>query len=237
MLTSAFGQIEVRQVLRRYRTYGFYPPAADLSSRRNKGTLRMLVKKSVAAFTMVACVVLGMTSAARATIVDANDEWQMRLDVGQTFTCIAQFIPDGPNIPDSLTFPKVPEWYDWYVDITGWEMALSADNKTAYLHGPAITNNSGSLLHVFDYILYYQWDSNDVVDQPVYLDVVVFNGQDILVDNSYRGTPQGPHDPPGDVTWREQFNPTSPPYENPVPEPVTFVILGLGTLFLKRRRR
>jgi hypothetical protein len=202
----------------------------------------MLVKKSVAAFTMVACAILVMTSAARATIVDANEEWLFKLYPGETVTSVVSFIPEVPGVMDTLLFPDGPDWtlsYPFDYVSFGWDTAISADNGTAYLYGPAITNDTGSVRNLFSYTLYYQWDDTDPnynANYPVYIDIVVFNDQEVVRDGSLRGFPNGPWDDPCDVTWREQYYPESPPYENPVPEPVTFGIFGLGALFLRRKR-
>jgi hypothetical protein len=183
-----------------------------------------------------------MPGAARATIVDVNEEWLFKLYPGQTVTAVVSFIPEVPGVMDTLMFPQEPEWtlsfpFD-YVGL-GWETAVTEDNKTAYLHGSAITNDTNDVKQLFSYSLFYRWDDTDPnydADYPVYVDVAVFNDQELVSDGAIRGLPGGPWDDPCDVTWREQFYPESDPYVNPIPEGATVAILGLGTLFLRRRR-
>jgi hypothetical protein len=202
-----------------------------LLSRRRK------MKKSVTTYTLVLLVCLGLTLSAQATPVDANEGWVMKLQPGESFTCIAQFIPDTPNVPDSLIFPQAPDWVELFVpEALSWDTALTDGGKTAYLYGPAITNNTAIKIPIFSYKLYYRWDDEDPdydENYPLYLDVVVFNNQEIVTDFALRGIPGGPWDNPYEETWREQYG--GPPYENPVPEPMTICLLGLGAAFLRKR--
>ena len=197
------------------------------------------MKKSVMTYALVLLVCLWLTSAARATIVDANESWTMKLQPGETFTAIAHFIPDVPGVPDSLIFPDTSDWIELFdPGALTWDVGLADEGKTAYLYGPAITNDTDSDLPIFSYKLYYQWDDEDVVDYPVYLDVVVFNDLEIVRDFALRGLPHGPWDEPNEDTWKEQHDPESDPYINPIPEPMTICLLGLGTaLLIKKRRR
>lgn len=162
----------------------------------------------------------------------------MKLQPGETFTAIAHFIPDVPDVMDSLIFPQAPDWVDLYVPgALNWVTALADAGETAYLYGPAITNDGPNSISVFSYTLYCQWDDEDPnydPDYPVYLDVVVFNGQEIVRDFALRGVPSGPWDPVNPTTWREQYG--GDPYENPIPEPVMICLLGFGSAFLRKRR-
>ena len=190
-------------------------------------------------YTLVLLVCLGLTLSAQAAIVDANDEWGMVLQAGESFTCLAHFIPDIPNVSSSLIFAQPPEWTDTYWfdwEAAGWDVALADGNKTAYLFGPEITNSGPNPLDIFSYKLYYQWDDEGLdfdPNYPIYLDWVAFNGPTIIGDNSYRRTAAGVWEK-YDVTWREQYG--GSPYENPVPEPMTICLLGFGTAFLRKRR-
>jgi hypothetical protein len=184
---------------------------------------------------LIFCVVLvmffGPASSAWATIVDVNQEWVMGMDPGISITCVSYFIPDAPNVPSSLIFTQPPEWtntvsFDYITE--GWDTALTDANKTVYLFGPEITNSGAGYLSIFSYRLYYQWDDEDVVDYPVYLDIVVFNDDEVVYDSSRWGTPGSSYE------WSEDT--LDGPYENPLPEPMTICILGLGTVFLIKRR-
>lgn len=200
------------------------------------------MKKSVITCALVLLVCLGLTSSAQAAIVDGNDEWKQPLEPNQTITCVAHFIPDIPTVvPDDLVFTKAPEWTDTYpFDYigAGWDTVMSEDGKVAYLYGPAITNDTLLSWDLFSYHLFYQWDDEDLYydkDNPVWVDIAVYNGEELFVDGSVRGIPGGPWDDVYDETWKEQYDPGSDPYENPVPEPVTICLLGLGSAFLRRR--
>ncbi len=199
------------------------------------------MNKSAMTCALVLLVCLWLTSAARATIVDANESWTMKLQPGETFTAIAHFIPDVPGVPDSLIFPDTPDWIELFdPGALAWDVALADEGKTAYLYGPAITNVELSEIPIFSYMLYSQWDDEDPdfdENYPVYLDVVVFNDLEIVRDFALRGLPHGPWDTVNEDTWKEQYDPESNPYINPIPEPMTICLLGLGTALLRKKRR
>jgi len=217
---------------------------AVLSNCRLLGRKREM-KKSVITCALVLLVCLGLASSAQATIVDGNEEWAGMLDPGESFTGIVHFIPDAPNVPDSLIFGQAPEWtstywFDWETE--GWDTVLADEGKTAYLYGPRLTNDTSSAVNVFSFRLFYQWDTDAIgfdSNYPVYQDVAIFDDLTLTYDCGWRGIP-GDSDSweklSDDVTWREQDDPGSDPYENPVPEPVTICLLGLGSAFLRRKR-
>jgi hypothetical protein len=196
------------------------------------------MRKSVITYATALLVYLGLTLSAYATPVDANDEWGMVLQPGESFTCLAHFIPDIPGVvPESLIFTQPPEWTNTYYfdyEAYGWDTVLTDGGKTAYLFGPRITNNGSEPNYPFSYKLYYQWDDEGLdfdPNYPIYLDWVAFDGPTTIGDNSYRRTAAGVWEK-YDVTWREQYG--GPPYENPVPEPMTVCILSLGAAFCRK---
>jgi hypothetical protein len=204
-------------------------------------------------FMVCACVVLiclGLTLAVRAVTVTSSEGWYVSLgpsgSLTDSFTCIAYFIPDVPDIPVTLKFEseKPPAQTGdylgggWWEDI-GWESTLSDDGKIAYMHGPRQTNSDPSWVKWFSYYLYYEWDDEDEnydPDYPVYQDVAIFDGQTLVWDESWRGTPGDGWYGPDDDTWKEKAYPGSDPYENPVPGPATIALFGLGAALLRKRR-
>jgi len=188
------------------------------------------MKRSVTTYILVLLVCFGLTSSAGATTVDANQEWVMGIDSNISITCVSYFIPDVPNVPDSLIFAQLPEWtntvpFDY--NSAGWDTLLIDGDKTAYLFGPELTNSGPGFLNLFSYKLYYQWDDEDVVDYPVYLDVVVFDNDEVVYDSSRWGEP-------GSYEGGEDL--LDGPY-NPIPEPMTICLLGFGTALLRKKRR
>ncbi|MHC4571649.1 MAG: hypothetical protein ACYS0C_06195 [Planctomycetota bacterium] len=201
------------------------------------------MKKSVMTCASLLLVCLWLTSSAQATLIQGDDDWKQPLEAGQTVTCVAHFIPDVPAIvPDSLIFVQAPEWtLTWPFDYAtyGWDTAISEDGKAAYLYGPALTNDTLQAWQLFSYSLFYQWDDEDPhynENNPVWVDVAVFSGQELFEDGAVRGIPGGPWDHYYSDTWRETYVSGSDPYENPIPEPVTICLLGLGVAFLRKRR-
>ncbi len=191
---------------------------------------------------LVSLVCLWLTSAARATIVDANDEWGIVLYSDESLTAIAHYVWG------SVEFTAVPVWtttieFD-YVN-AGWSTALSPDNKIAYMYGPTI--NGGPDPELFSYNLFYQWDPcapDFEPDYPVYIDTAVFDGPFGSPPTNYWGVRFTPGDPdPSSREYREEpYYKDEPGYEegfydNPIPEPMTICLLGLGTVLLRKKRK
>ena len=202
---------------------------------------RSTMKKSVITCALVLLVCLGLTSSAQATIVDANEEWGTKLDSWESITCIAHYIPNTLDVPESLVFQWAPEPTSTYSsgDWTGWETAISLDQKMVYLYGPRQTNITDfNNVEWFSYNLFFSWDDGDPnLDPvyPVYLDTALFDGGFGVSAHSawfWKGEPGG---------WPDSWVGSADPYyqggyTNPAPEPVTICLLGLGSAFLRRRR-
>lgn len=203
------------------------------------------MKKSVTTYTLVLLMCFGLASSARAEIVDGNDAWDIRLNSGQSITCIAHYVWSSVEFSDVpiqiIGLPGYEAGEPWG-DI-GWQAALSSDNKIAYMYGPQITNTTVyDNLKWFAYTLFYQWD--DAVedpDWPVYVDTALYDGPIGSAPTDYwgwRGTPGIPS------SWQYQDEPyykdepgyTEDFFDNPAPEPMTICLLGLGTAFLRKRR-
>jgi hypothetical protein len=175
--------------------------------------------------------------------VDANEEWGVLLDNGESLTCIAHYIPDINGIPESLVFSQTPEFTDTYTggDRTGWQTVLSDDQKMVYLYGPRTTNDTGQNdIGWFSYTLFFQWDDEDAnLDPtfPVYIDTAVFDGPlgcAFYDEWGWRGKPG----PGNGEDWEYQSEPYyEDGYTNPAPEPMTICLFGLGAVFLRIRKR
>ena len=203
------------------------------------------MNKSAMTCASLLLVCLWLTSAAQATIVDADEEWGTKLDSGESITCIAHYIPDVPDVPDSLIFQQAPEPTSTYSfgDWDGWETAISADQKMVYLYGPRQTNPTDfNNVEWFSYNLFFQWDDADPnldPDYPVYLDTALFDGglgSDATDAWFWKGEPGGWPD-----GWVREEYPHNPDYEedytNPTPEPMTICLLGLGAALLRKKRK
>lgn len=193
---------------------------------------------------MVLLVCLGLVSSVRATSVNAFEQWGTKLDSGESITCIAHYIPDTPDVPVSLVFQKAPEPTSTYPfgDWTGWQTAISPGQKMVYLYGPRQTNMTDfNDVRWFSYNLFFNWDGEDPdldPDYPVYLDTALFDGGfGVSTDSAWfwKGEPGGW--PDGWVMEEYPHNPNYvEDYTNPAPEPMTICLLGLGALFLRKRR-
>ncbi len=204
------------------------------------------MKRTVIVCASALLVCSGLTSSARAATIDANDEWGITLDSGQSITCIAHYVwssVEFTNLPEQI-WGKYPEYENGgrWEDI-GWQAALSPDNKIAYMYGPQSTNTTEyNDLGWFAYILSYQWD--DVVadpNYPVYIDTALYNGPFGSAPIDYWGWRGTPGDPDGwqyrdEPYYKDELGYKEGFFSNPAPEPMTICLLGLGAAFLRKRR-
>jgi len=197
---------------------------------------------------LVLLVCLGLTSITQAVTVTGQEEWGINLYSGESLTCIAHYVWD------SVVFNDVPEQTDTYTgggiwgDI-GWQavlldadrMIVDTGGMIACIYGPTITG--GLVPELFSYNLFFQWD-DAVADPlyPVYIDTAIYDGPYGSEPTNYWGWRGIPGDP-GSWEYRaEPYYKDEPGYEegfynNPIPEPSTLLLLGLGGLALVRNRR
>jgi len=211
------------------------------------------MKKSVMICVLVVSVCTALNSPANATIDTGWQEWGFTLKDGQSFTCLAYYAleeVESLSVDIQFTAPS-PEWtetYTGYLQLgldrdSWWTTALSPDSKVAYIYGDRVTNTTGDDLELFSFELHYQWDDSAAgfdSNYPVYQDTVLWDGfqdwgdLDPEVKWGKRGTPG--NESPGDWEDSPDWLPYDGPYSNPVPEPMTICLLGLGAGFLRKRR-
>ena len=208
------------------------------------------MKKSVMTCAFVLLVCLWLTSGAWATIVDGNDTWGALLYEGESLTCIVHFVWSSVEftaVPLQITeigYDAGGIWGD-----IGWQavlldadgMIVDTGGTIAYIYGPTITG--GPVPELFSYNLFYQWD-DEIADPlyPVYIDVAIYDGPYGSEPFDYWGWQGTPGDPD---SWEYRSAPyykDEPEceegfYDNPAPEPMTICLLGLGTAFLRKKRR
>lgn len=193
--------------------------------------------------TLVLFVSLISISVANATLIDANQPWMTTLDAHQSITCITHYIPDIAGVTDTLIFTAAPQFIDdlaYHGDETTWQTAISNDNKMVYLWGPQSTNPASFTQNWFLYDLEFQWDDQNLgdPDHPVYVDTAVFNGSQSTDEWGWKGTPGNENSwIATDNSHRQQNDPQSEPYTNPIPEPITLGLLTLGLILSTRIKK
>lgn len=200
-----------------------------------------MMKKSVLMCMLVVSVSAGLTSSAKAVLIDANETAWMRLDDGEAVTCIAHYIPDIAGITDTLIFTAAPDFIDdpaYLGDYSQWDTMLVAGGKAVYLYGPRSANESGfDNVDWFTYRLFFQWDDSSLgdPDHPVYIDTAYFDG-DFGSSSFDEWFAKG--EPGNSGSWEYDWDSSyAGPYTNPVPEPATVLMLGLGMALLVKKRQ
>ena len=207
---------------------------------------KRMMKKSVMTCASVVLVCLWLTSGARAAIVSESDDWGVTLDANESITCIAHFVwgsVEFTDVPEQRwkVYPDYDNGGEW--EDIGWQAELSPDNKIAYMYGPQITNDTvNDNVGWFAYALSYQWD-DAVADPlcPVYIDTALYDGPYGSEPTNCWGWRGIPGDPDSWEYREVPYYTDDPEYEegfynNPAPEPMTICLLGLGTVFLRKRR-
>jgi hypothetical protein len=198
----------------------------------------------------------GLALPAWATPQFGYDDWGSTLDSDQTITAIAYFVWSSVEFNDVPVQVAMGVYTDpiyggeyqhggLWADI-GWTAAMSPDKKIAYVAGPPSTNTTEHDDYGwFAYTLSYNWNTDDPnfdPSWPVYIDGAIYNGpfgSEPIDTWGWRGTPGVPESwSYSDTPYAIDYNPdyTEDFFNNPAPEPATICILGLGALFLRKKR-
>jgi hypothetical protein len=202
------------------------------------------MKKVFVLFTVAVCLYL--TSAAHATIVNANLDWGISMGgtlpkaIRPSMNGIAYYIPDLFGL-ESLVFTAVPVFVndsEYFGDYSQWQTELAPDGKAVYLYGPTTTYDSDILKKWFRYTLSYQWDDAAAGFDPafpVYNDIAIFSGpkdSNSIQEWAQRGNPA---DIQSWVVYQDHSYKGGEPYTSPydpLPEPITILVFGLGAVLL-----
>jgi hypothetical protein len=180
-----------------------------------------------------------------ATLVDAWHTFHTRINASDSLTCFEWRIPDpiltGGYDTTALVFLDA-EFTEFTgdQDITGWDWhsVVPEGSKNIYYSGPMITNDSVDWV-AFKYQIRFQWETEDVIDAPAYVDAALYReGFGTAADwiGGFKGTPGVIGSFEGEDDGVEPFAPEED-FINPAPEPMTLVFLGIGGLFLLRWRK
>jgi hypothetical protein len=171
----------------------------------------------------------------KADLITDWQDWSIRIPVDYSLTGFAFFVYD--DLAPSLTFSDVADLESGYDgsgdDIADWVLVMEGDNKQFSFAGSGFTNENGSAVW-FNFQIEFTWDPAQVGEGelPVHMDSAIYNG----------GLGTAPQ-----ADWKHMGDPVAnswsrddEPYEshpNPAPEPTTILLLGLGGLFLIKKRR
>ncbi len=166
-----------------------------------------------------------------ADVIIENQQGYYSLLNGDSITAIVNWIWPGYDY-DYIDITRQGSWPSAF---DSWSSSTAPDGSYCYFTGPKVTNNSGST-----WVLYFDIDYSIPETTTQLCDVVaVYDGpinSDPIGAWKTNGTRSG-----STISWQYPVSLTREEYSlfaNPVPEPITTVLLGMAgaTMFIGRRR-